>query len=373
MSILKSKLLIRILSLALSVLSVLSLPTKTVSDVFEASLNGWFLKYSAEERADMISEMLLRNERETFEEETAVYAKEIIHAVILQFADGNADSDAVTDVLKKLPREDKVREETKTYDSVLSPETVRKIASVFEGDIRGIVEGLGMGIHDLYVYFGDTEYDGIDEFKGSYVDCEGTVHYVNTGVYYDTVSGMVYGKNNDGVFGIGYDYDAKQYMLQNPVDCWMRNMGYNIGYDILGKLTFMNTGTKRIKFEACGKEWMIQVWKGNYTVLSNGAEIGLYYLEDGKHLSYTCADDEDMPVMEMSIRNGDDVLFERGATTHWWLSAFQIGPAVYHKDMTLNAKITFNTEEMSDAFSKALIENGITPETEGTAVSFSWK
>lgn len=373
MSLFKSKLFIRIISFILSILSVLSMPSRTLSDVFEASVNGWFLKYSAEERADMISELLLANKNETFETQTAEYAKEIIYAVIIQFADGNADANAVTDVLAKLPHEDKVRDDTKTYDRTFSIETIENFSSIFPEPINFFLKELGMGIHDLYVYFADTEHEGIYEFKGSYVDSDGTIHYVDTGVYYDTSTGVVYGKNNDGIFGIGYDYDAKQYMLTNPVNCWMRSLGYNVGFDILGELVFMDTGTKRIKFSACGRDWMIQLWKGNYTILSNGAEIGLYYLEDGKYLNYTCAENEVMPVMEMSLCNGNDVILTREPVTHWWLSAFQIGPAISHTDMTLNATITFDNEEMSNAFAAALEEKEITPSTDTTSVSFSWK
>lgn len=373
MSILKSKIFIRILSLVLSLLSVIGLPTHTFSDLIDASVNGWFLTYSAEERADMISELLLKNKNETFETETARLAKEIIYSVIIQFADGNADENAVIDVLETLPREDIVRDDTKTYDNLLSPELVEKITSIFDEPSKGILKAFGMGIHDLYVYFDDTEYEGVYEFKGSYVDCEGTVHYVDSAAYYDSETGIIYGKNDDGLFGIGYDYDAKQYMLLNPVHCWMRTMGYNIGYDILGKLFFMDTDTVRVKFNACGRDWMIQLWKGNYTVLSNGAEIGMYYLEDGKYLNYTCVEDDVMPVMEMTLCNGDDVLLERKPITHWWLSAFQIGPAISHKKMTLNAKITFDNAEMTEAFAKALKKEGITPTVIGTAVSFSWK
>ena len=373
MSILKSKLLIRIVSLVLSVLSVIAMPSHTVLDVFTAASNGWNLSYSSEQRAEMITELLLANKRETFETETNKIAREIIYAVIIQFADGNADENAVTDALSKVPHSDKERTENKTYDSVISPDFVKSLMEIAPENLKGAVELLGMGINDLYVYFDDTEYEGIYEFKGSYVDNEGNVHYVDSGAYYDTETGLVYGKNNDGVFGIGYDYDAKQYMLQNPLNCWMRNMGFNIGYDILGKLMFMNTNTVRIKFEALDRNWMIQLWKGNYTILSNGAEIGMYYLEDGKILNYTCIEDEYMPVMEMNLYHGDDKLLERGAMKHWWLSGFQIGNAFESDELTLNSKITFDNAEMCEAFAKALTEKGITPTITDTTVAFSWK
>ncbi|MBQ3150220.1 MAG: DUF4474 domain-containing protein [Clostridia bacterium] len=373
MSIFKSKLLIRIISLIMTVLSVIGTPNHTLIDVFKASADGWFLTYTAEERAEMISDLLLANKKESFDSDTAELAKDIIYAVVIQFATGDADPDAITDVLAKLPHKDKVRDEIKDYEGALSIETAEKLTSIFPEPIHGFLRELAIGIFDLYVYFEKTEHEGIYEFKGSYVDGEGNIHHAHTGVYYDSETGIIYGKNNDGIFSIGYDFDAKQYTLQNPVYCWMRNMGYNIGYDIMGSLLFMDTNTVRVKFNACGRDWMIQLWKGNYTVLSNGAEIGMYYREEGKRLSYTCIEDEHMPVMEMSLYNGDDKILSRSPVTHWWLSGFQIGPTVDHEDMTLNAKLTFNNAEMSEAFASALDKKGITPTVEENFVSFSWK
>ncbi len=372
MSILKSTLLIKILSMILSVLSVIGVPTHTFSDIVDAAVNGWYLEYTAEERAEMISELLLANKNETFETETAKSAKEIIYAVVIQFANGNADENAVTDILANLPHEDIVRDSTTTHPCTINPELLEKLVDVIPQPIDGLVNAIGMGIYDLYIYLKNTEYKDIYEFKGSYVDGDGTVHHVDSGAYYDSKTGVIYGKNNDGIFGIGFDYDAKQYMLQTPVDCWMKNMGFNVGYDILGKLVYMDTNTVRIKFNACGKDWMIQMWKGNYTVLTNGCEIGLYYLEDGNKFNYTCAVDC-MQTMEMNLTYGEEVLLERTPTKHWWLSAVQIGPAVDREDLTLNGKITFDNAEMSKAFSSALAENNITPATDGNTVSFSWR
>ena len=371
MSILKSTFLIKILCLILSVLSVLGQPTHTFSDLLNAAVSGWYLDYTAEERAQMVSDLLLANKKDTFETETAEKAKEIIYAVVIQFANGNADKNAVVNVLKNLPHKDIVRDSDKTYETLLNPDLLNKITSALPESVSGVIDTLFSGIYDLYIYFGETEYSGIYEFKGSYVDGKGIVHHVDSGAYYDESTGVVYGKNNDGIFSIGFDYDAKQYMLQTPVDCWMKNMGFNVGFDILGKLVYMDTGTVRIKFNACGKDWMIQMWKGNYTILTNGGEIGLYYLEDGKKFNYTCAVDY-MQTMEMTISHGEDVLLTRQPTKHWWLSALQIGPAIEHENLTLNGKITFDNSEMTQAFKNALEENNIIPTSDGNTVSFSW-
>ena len=372
MGILKSKFLIKFLSLILSVLSVFSASSYKLKDVFDAVVNGWSLSYSAETRAEMISNLLLKNDNNAFEENTNKIAKDIIYHVIIQFANGNADKDAVTNALSKIPHSDIERSEKKTYDTILSADIIEEFASVLPESVRGITEMLAKGIKDLYVYFAETEIDGVYEFKGSYIDNYGEVYHVYSGAYYDTETGIIYGKNNDGIFGIGFDYDAKQYILQSPVNCWMRDFGYNIGFDVFGDLLYMNTNTARIKFSACGKNWMIQLWKGNYTILTNGAEIGMYYIENGKLFSYKCVEDDFMPVMEMSLLHGDDELFSRKAT-HWWLNGIQPGPAINRNELTLNGKITFINQEMSAAFSKALQNHkDISSSLADNSVEFCW-
>ena len=59
-------------------------------------------------------------------------------------------------------------------------------------------------------------------------------------------------------------------------ECWQVNCGYNEVYDHFAPMTAMFIDQVRVRFDYEGKEWMIQLWKGNYGWLFVGAEIGVY-------------------------------------------------------------------------------------------------
>ncbi len=335
---------------------------------------------SPEERARIVADLLLNNKNETFETGTNEIAKELVYAVFIQFSTGCADPNALANGLSKLPREDIVRTETKTYGTPLSRELNSWIVenlkeSEVSGNIGNFIIMNCEGINDLYVYLGETEYDNLYMFYGSYVTDEGEVRQVYTGAYYDAETGMIYGKDNNGVLGIGFDFNTREYVLQNPVNAWMRSFGYNIAYDILGNQIFMDCDTVRVKFNSGGKDWMIQFWKGNYTSLSNGAEMGIYYLKDGDRFQYTCAENEDMLNMRFALKNGEQVLFERDWTEHWWLSGYQLGPAIEKEYLTLDCSILFEDEAMRDAFvaSAAEFSDVMTVEQSGLQVNIIWQ
>lgn len=333
-----------------------------------------------EERAQIMAQLLLLNQKETFEDNTNEIAKELVYAVFIQFATGCADPGALGNGLSKLPHEDIVRSETKTYGTPLSREFGQWCVdnlkdSILPDSIENFLTMYCEGINDLYVYFDETEYEGIYVFLGSYVTDNGEVRHVYTGAYYDASTGMIYGKDNNGILGVGFDFNTREYVLQNPVNVWMRSFGYNIAYDILGNQIFMDCDTVRLKFNCDGRDWMIQLWKGNYTSLSNGAEIGIYYLKDGNRFQYTCADFEDMLEMRFSLKNGEEVLFERGWEEHWWLSGYQLSPAIQKEYLTLDCSIRFETEAMRDAFVSAAAEHSdeLTVTQDGLQVNIIWK
>ncbi len=352
--------------------------TPTVKEVFETVTDGFLIRYEAEERAQMMADLIFPEDSEKFEPGTEALAKEIVYNVIIQFITGNADSDAVNDLMKSLPREDLERTDLKTRTPALSSVMANlffsndAVSSKLPAGINHFLQHASNGIHELYVYLIDTEYENVYEIRASYVTDDAEVAQVDIGIYYDSVTGLVYGKNHDGLFGIGFDYDSKQYILENPVNVWMRSLGYNVGYDILGDIIFLDCDTIRLKFNCEGRDWMIQLWKGNYTKLTNGAEIGLYYLEDGKRFHYTCAGPGDEIEMRMNVNSPDGTLFERDWTKHWWLSGYQPGPAYDSGDLEIDASLRFNSEEMAQAFKHSCDKNSIKASIDGATVSFAW-
>lgn len=185
---------------------------------------------------------------------------------------------------------------------------------------------------------------------------DGTVENIGTGMMINPVTGEICGKNNDGMFGIGYNLSIYELLIYAPVNVWMRDFGFTLAYDLFCYTTpFFFYNTRRIKFDYDGKEWMIQIWKGNYLV-SNGAEVGIYNRDAKKFGTYyDCVGDEDMMKMSMELCHGDELIFERPEQTHWWLTGFKISDTLYPAEtMTLRFSIELKDEEMLSAFCKAI-------------------
>ena len=185
---------------------------------------------------------------------------------------------------------------------------------------------------------------------------DGTVEETGTGVVLDTVNNVCRNKDDGGILGLGYEFNYAECLLYTQVNVWMRNFGFCYFYDFFCYTTpFFIYNTRRIKFDYAGREWMIQIWKGNY-LISNGAEVGIYNRDAGKFGSYyDCAGDEDMMPMSMKLYHGDELLFERDKTLHWWLTGFMIDDVLYSaKSMTLEFTIDMKDAEMVKAFTDAI-------------------
>ena len=203
---------------------------------------------------------------------------------------------------------------------------------------------------------------------------DGRTEELPSGTYYNIKTQMLYGKDDNGMVGIGYDFDVGKAMVITPVHVWMRNFGFTVAYDIFCYITpLFNYQTARIKFNYAGSEWMIQLWKGRY-VITNGAEIGIYKREPGsKGTFYNCVGDEDMLLMSLDLFHGDDLLVHRDPMYHWWLTGFK---TVYlPQSLTLTGSITFKDAEMTRVFCEG-IENrnfhDISYQKNGITVTFEW-
>lgn len=206
---------------------------------------------------------------------------------------------------------------------------------------------------------------------------DGRTEELPSGTYYNIKTQMLYGKDDNGMVGIGYDFDVGKAMVITPVHVWMRNFGFTVAYDIFCYITpLFNYQTARIKFNYAGSEWMIQLWKGRY-VITNGAEIGIYKREPGsKGTFYNCVGDEDMLLMSLDLFHGDDLLVHRDPMYHWWLTGFTVSKTVYlPQSLTLTGSITFKDAEMTRVFCEG-IENrnfhDISYQKNGITVTFEW-
>lgn len=182
------------------------------------------------------------------------------------------------------------------------------------------------------------------------------------GFWYDPATGNVTDPNGEGL--LGFSFDADEGVFYASANAWQRTFGYTYIYDIAAPVIICWFDTTRIFFEYDDKEWMIQLWKGQYGWVLIGAEIGLYYrdfddpLVDENGFNYfKCADDEMLIKMSMSLYRNKNLLFSRGQQYSWWLTGFVPGALTNFgaepantQELALDATLYFTDTEMMQAF-----------------------
>ncbi len=202
---------------------------------------------------------------------------------------------------------------------------------------------------------------------------DGTNESVGVDIFF-TKDGIAYGSHQKGILSLGYECSVYELIVYATVNSWMRNFGFDLLYDIFCYTTpFFNYITRRFKFNYDEKEWLIQVWKGNY-LITNGAEVGIYNREKGaKGTYYNCCDSE--MNMSMSLSVGEKLIFEK-SDCHWWLNGFKLGKELCSpNDMTLDFSIVFPNTEMAQAFAESVRSNYMQDTfctLRGTLVSVKW-
>ncbi len=183
------------------------------------------------------------------------------------------------------------------------------------------------------------------------------------GFWYDPATGRV--TNPDGSGLLGFSFDAREGVFYASSNAWQRTFGYTYIYDIAAPVIVCWFDTTRIFFDYDGKEWMVQLWKGQYGWVLIGAEIGLYYRDFGDNTLidengvnyFKCADDDLLIKMSMSLYRNDNLLFSRGQQYSWWLTGFVPGaldgfgssPEAV-QTVRMDATLTFTDAEMLEAF-----------------------
>lgn len=245
--------------------------------------------------------------------------------------------------------------------------------------VNGIVGVLDLaGVDDFALYFSPVEGEDYKELCLSYKRLGGTPVEKKLNLLYNPESGEVFGRDYDrGVMNIGFNYESKEKAFFATNDCWQRQFGFMPLYDIGASMIGYDYLTRRIFFDYAGKEWMVQVWKGNYHwEIFVGGEVGLYNrpagTKNGWH--YACAADEEMIPMTMKVYDNNETYVDRSSELTWWMTGFKAaGHGVSLKEVKLDSTFTFPTQEMCDAFTKAANEcKGVTCTAEGKTASLSW-
>lgn len=186
---------------------------------------------------------------------------------------------------------------------------------------------------------------------------DGTQEAMSPGIYINTVTGECTNRDDSGMCGIGFNFNLEEMTMYATVGCWMRNFGFCLFYDVSASTMpyFFNYNTRRFKFDYDGREWMIQIWKGNY-VITNGAEVGLYSRDAEKSGTYyDCATDEQMLEMSMQVYAGDKLLVNKPLQKHWWINGFNLSGRMYlPSTLTLKFSIVMPDEDMLQAFCESM-------------------
>ena len=228
-------------------------------------------------------------------------------------------------------------------------------------------------IKNIEVYTEPYGTDGTERVALNLTRLDGSQEKILADIFFDA-DGLVHGESSKGLLGIGYECSVYDLLIYATVDCWMRDFGFCYFYDFFCYTTpFFNYNTRRFKFDYAGKEWMVQVWKGNY-VITNGAEVGIYNRAKGSIGSYyDCYDG--LMNMSLKLSHGDEVIYDISGA-HWWLNGFKLGKTLY-KPSTLTMEFSIETldEEMANALADA-INNHYMHDTscvvEGTTVKAVW-
>ncbi|MBR3438961.1 MAG: DUF4474 domain-containing protein [Clostridia bacterium] len=244
------------------------------------------------------------------------------------------------------------------------------------GKVFYLIGAYFRGFESCYIHLEKQE-GGYYEFLLDVTYSDGYKDTLHSGAYYNPETGLFYGRDDKGMFEIGFNFDIKEMIVYATVNSWMRDFGFCLGYDIFTYITPLYFyHTRRFKFDYAGKEWMIQVWKGMY-VIANGAEVGIYNRKPHTAVTYyDSVGEKDMMKMSFSLYHDDSLLFSRPEENHWWINGFKLSKTLYSADeLTLKFTIEMKDREMLEAFCKSVDGNiwgDVSYTVDGLKVSLVW-
>lgn len=156
-----------------------------------------------------------------------------------------------------------------------------------------------------------------------------------------------------------------------------RKFGFNKLYDRGAQWVNFYLQTIRCYFTYDDKDWLIELWKGEYAMATVGCEVGFYNREHNQalldkpgpdYLHYPAVGDEDaMPVsmkLWQYVKSTDATPVQKidyGKRLCWWAADFETGVLEKHRDQTtliMIATIDFPTDKMMNLFLDQLDEKG---------------
>lgn len=198
---------------------------------------------------------------------------------------------------------------------------------------------------------------------------------------------------------LSYQYSyIDDYYYTNDKEAWQYNFGFGKIYDIVSPYILLEYDYIRIFFTYENKDWMLQMWKGQYGMVFYGGEIGIYnrpHTDDGLSdwTFFNCPAEEDWLNMEMTLWHEQvDGSWKREFTReydkYWWCTGFKNGHLRQEEpadELRLEGRITFKDAEMTELIAAGLKECGFDVSetkdglgidefyTEGNDIYFIWQ
>ena len=198
---------------------------------------------------------------------------------------------------------------------------------------------------------------------------------------------------------LSYQYSyVDDYYYTNDKEAWQYNFGFGKIYDFVSPYILLEYDYIRIFFTYEDKDWMLQMWKGQYGLVIYGGEIGIYnrpHSEEGidAWTMFNCPAEEDWLKMEMTLWHEDihgnwNRELTREYDYSWWCTGFKNGHLRQEEpadELRLTGRITFKDEKMAalvaDGFAecglaKSDTKDGMSVDSfymEGSDIHFSWQ
>lgn len=299
-----------------------------------------------------------------FQCDTTKAGVKIICNALEQLTTGKADSEVILNIMRDAP--------LVTGDDVLPEETRLSSTEFIQAALRG-------DFKSGYCALKETDKPGHYQIVFFYYNGD-KVYWNPMTLGYEAETGYFYGTGGDGLLGIGFEFMASQYMIRtSAIDSWHKKVGYSVIYDMLAPMIGTYIDTMRFPFEYNGKDYMVQIWKGIYSLVSNGGEIGLYEKPSDRPIFWDCSDT--LLDLDMQIYQGSKLFLDYGTQHTWWIGGFRFGgwaglPVMAPRKLRMTGTMTFEDQGMLDAFAASFEENKsdkITGNVDGMTFTFDWQ
>lgn len=167
-----------------------------------------------------------------------------------------------------------------------------------------------------------------------------------------------------------YSYVDDVYYADDKM-CWQKYFGFGRIYDLLAPYIAFEYDYTRVFYTYEDRDYMVQLWKGQYGAALYGGEMGIYSKEasdeePGIFTFFGTAKEDEQPYMEVTVyhqkADGEwEREFTRDYGKYWWCTGFKVGhlrqvePA---DELRMVGRITFENEEITELFTQGLVECG---------------